>query len=361
VADWRTGRLSQAMQSFRHILDLQPDYPNACYNLAALLHHYFQQHEESLAVLEQLFAHANPNHPKATAIFDGALKLCVQVQSSLAAKSHSAASEVVEELRIATEALTGHPVVMVVDPLQVNEWASHELVLHYGRKEHLIHCNRSYTNPARQHVIANQLMHIQLTARARHAGKAKIFALTRTSVQSLFSHFSQQMNNLRSQGRTEEAIQKTVSELGQNLLIEVYHCARNMIIESKLRQEFPELSAAQFLANWKLHQEAPRAAQYSDDESLMPRNLACAGLALNNVLSRLQDHLFGGTTAFAAECPNKDAFTLGAQLWEKWQAFDFPHSPGDESLLVDEFAQTLGLRQGYEWRPSLDPSGDAPA
>lgn len=353
-----TGRHRQANETLRHILEIHPGNLNAYFNLASFLHYNLQQTEESLAVLEELFACADHNSPQATSLFDSAFVLCREVQGSLAAKNHLAACQAVAELRTETETLTGHPVAVVFEDLPPASEAFTELTLHNGQNQHLIHCNRSYPNTVQQHSIAHELMRLHLMAQAQHAGKSKDFRMTGSSLQSLFGHFGPQMNQLRSRGWSEEAIQREVSQGVHSLLSALWHCPLALIIETKLRRQIPALSAAQFLAGWTLLEQVPPVNQILDAPSIMPRNLISAGLALNDVRSRLQDNLFGGTTAFASNYFDTEVFPLGTKLWERWQAFDFLPAPGDEYRLVDEFAETLGLRQGYEWRDHLDNSGD---
>src|ERR1035441_6123177 len=88
-------------------------------------------------------------------------------------------------------------------------------------------------------------------------------------------------------------------------------------------------------------------------------SLVCAGLALNCVRAQLHDLLFRGATGFALAYTDTEVFPLASRLWDHWQSTLSSNALGDEYRLVDDFANILGLRQGYEWRTHL-PSDPTP-
>ena len=82
-----------------------------------------------------------------------------------------------------------------------------------------------------------------------------------------------------------------------------------------------------------------------------PKLILRAGAALNGAYALFLDNLFQGATAYVQQYQRSESFTVSQRLFRHWQA-RFPQlGPGDEYTLVDEFADMIGLRGWYEWKP----------
>ena len=73
------------------------------------------------------------------------------------------------------------------------------------------------------------------------------------------------------------------------------------------------------------------------------------------------DELFGGASAFADPYRSLDGFGNAERLHRLWLARRDNLSPGDEFVLVDEFAEILGIRGWYEWKETPDTDEDQAA
>jgi hypothetical protein len=82
-----------------------------------------------------------------------------------------------------------------------------------------------------------------------------------------------------------------------------------------------------------------------------PRKIMRASLALNGAYSLFLDDLFAGASTFSALYRRFDTFSLSQKLFNRWAEQVDKLEPGDEYELVDEFADVLGLRSWYEWKP----------
>ena len=76
-----------------------------------------------------------------------------------------------------------------------------------------------------------------------------------------------------------------------------------------------------------------------------------ASLALNGAYSLFLDNLFEGASDFSALYRRFDTFSLSQRLFNRWAEQVDKLEPGDEYKLVDEFAEMIGLRAWYEWKP----------
>ncbi len=63
------------------------------------------------------------------------------------------------------------------------------------------------------------------------------------------------------------------------------------------------------------------------------------------------DNLYRGACNYAAHYQRSEAFSLSQRLFQHWRSRYAQLGAGDEYALVDEFADIVGLRGWYEWKP----------
>lgn len=124
-----------------------------------------------------------------------------------------------------------------------------------------------------------------------------------------------------------------------------------MLIERHLRNTFPLLRPAQFLSVQKLTNEAAETNRNPEIRKMTPRRLMNGSLILNGANALFLDELFNGATQFASVYRSEETFALSQRLYKHWQERAKNLGPGEEYRLVDEFADMIGLRDWYEWRP----------
>ena len=123
-----------------------------------------------------------------------------------------------------------------------------------------------------------------------------------------------------------------------------------MLIETRLRERMPALSAGQFVA---LRMGALEALGTTTDRKIQevtPKIIFRAGMALNGAYALFLDHLFHGATNYASAYHRADSFAVSQRLFGHWEARRPQPEPGDEYALVDEFAEILSLKGWYEWK-----------
>ena len=80
-------------------------------------------------------------------------------------------------------------------------------------------------------------------------------------------------------------------------------------------------------------------------------------MALNGAYALFMDDLFHGATQYALAYQRAESFAVSQRLFRHWQTRCPQLGPGDEYALVDEFADMVGLKGWYEWKP--DPGTHA--
>jgi hypothetical protein len=152
-------------------------------------------------------------------------------------------------------------------------------------------------------------------------------------------------------GYSEQKITGLTLTLVNGLCEFLFNCPLDMLIERHLRATCKPLQPAQFLSVRLMANEAWQTSSKPEVRQLTPRKILLASLALNGAYALFLDDLFRGATEFAAPYRREETFGLSQKLWKHWQERAKNLDPGDEYRLVDEFADMVGLRDWYEWRP----------
>jgi len=124
-----------------------------------------------------------------------------------------------------------------------------------------------------------------------------------------------------------------------------------MWIETLLHREMPTLRPAQFLSLHRLASEALIATTLPEIRKLTPPKVLRALTALNGTAALFLDDFTHGATAFWSQYQRLDGANLSPRLFQLWKDRRDSLQPGDEYDLVDAFADVLGLRSWYEWKP----------
>ncbi len=130
-----------------------------------------------------------------------------------------------------------------------------------------------------------------------------------------------------------------------------------MLIERRLDTELPALRSAQVISLAHLAREAQAATLNPEVRRLTPSRILRASSALNGAYALLVDELTGGTLRCWQVYRKLETADLSQKLWQLWQQRQPALTSGGEYDLVDEFADIVGMRDWYMWKP--DP-GDQP-
>ena len=201
--------------------------------------------------------------------------------------------------------------------------------------------------------MAHELTHLQLEAEARKAGKNRFLVTTDKTEQSALQRLENDIRNLQRKGFPADASQGLVTALIRGLAGFLFNCPLDMLIETRLRERMPALTATQFVSLRMGVQDALESNMNPKVLEVTPKLILRAGLALNGAYCLFLDDLYRGACNYAAHYQRTDAFPLSQRLFQHWRS-RFPQlGPGDEYDLVDEFADLVGLRGWYEWK--IDP------
>lgn len=346
------GQTDEAVKLFEQAILANPDLPNPYYGLGVSLHRSGKP-DLAARALDRLFANARMQDARSKTVFDQARTLYDGVQEELVKRQHSEAFKAVENFRVELEHLSGYPVRVTEGEFKDKTSAIIQMAWKHGRDHHLIKHRAGLPEDLLTHQMAHELTHLQLEAEARKADKNKFFTTTGKTEQAVLQRLEGDIHKLQRKGFPAGASQELVTALIRGLAGFLFNCPLDMLIETRLQQRLPALSATQFVALRMGVRDALESNTHPKVLEVTPKLILRAGLALNGAYCLFVDDFYQGATNYAAHYQRSEAFPLSQRLFQHWRARSAQLGPGDEYNLVDEFADMVGLRGWYEWK--IDP------
>ena len=123
-----------------------------------------------------------------------------------------------------------------------------------------------------------------------------------------------------------------------------------MVIEHKLYHEHPELRPSQFVSLQSTQQENLQPIIEPEIKKHAPRLIYNCNVSINAAYAIFTDYLLEGSTNYAAKYEGTRYLRDGRKLFGLFLEIIDDYQPGDEYILVDEFATTLRLQRWYVWQ-----------
>ncbi len=346
------GQTNEAVRLFRQASKSNPELPNAHYGLG-VAYHRSNQPDLALAALDDLFAKARMQDARSRPVFEQARNLYAELQSARAERDHPEAFKVVENLRAELEQTSGYSVRITEGEFKDTTAAVIQMAWKQNSDFHLITLRKSLPEFLRVHFLAHELIHLQLETEARSANKNRFFITTDKTESAAAQRIQGNLRKFQKRGYSEAAIQDLVKLWVRGTANFLFNCPLDMIIETRLRERMPVLAAAQFVSARMTTFEALKSNTNTEVRETTPPLVMRASLALNGAYALFLDHLFRGATSYAANYQREESFALAQRIFRHWQSRSPTIVPGDEYVLVAEFADMLGLRGWFDWR--IDP------
>jgi hypothetical protein len=344
------GKTDEAISLFEHAIQSNPEFANAYYG-EAIVYHDLQQPDKSLATLERLFAHAKMQDARSKPVYDGARQLFGKLQVDLAQRNESETFKLVQNYKAEMEKLSGYPIRIQEEKFESKIGATVQMAWKHNRDFHLVKIRADYPPPLVNHLESHELTHLKLESEARKVGKNLFFATTAKTRDTAIRSFAGDIRRWEKAGYSEQKITGLTLTLVNGLCEFLFNCPLDMLIERHLRDTFKLLQPAQFLSVRLMANEAWQTSSKPEIRQFTPRKILLASLALNGAYALSLDDLFRGASDLAAPYRQEETFGLSQKLWQHWQRRAKNLGTGDEYRLVDEFADMIGLRDWYEWRP----------
>ena len=345
-----TGRYDQALGVLQDTMKTDPQFATP-YGTVAFIH--LQQARLELAdqTLRNMFAYTKKQDVRSDPIFSQARQLFGAVQQSLMEKHRAEQRQAVDALFHSVEQQTGCPIRVSEENSDYAPVGRVEFSWQHQRDHHRILCSSSYPQRFQPHLLAHEGMHIRLGHEALQAGCSRIFNITEAHQSAVLGAFESRLHRLQRKGYELEPLVDYIGLLLGSLFNALWNFPLDMAVETRILQEMPVLASQQFLALTTLKESQGTGLETQQLSRLMPARYLRALVGLYGVHALFIDSLCHGASECAAKYRNGDGFDLAQKLWRHWQTKAKALQPGDEYDLVDEFADILGLRGSYDWRP----------
>lgn len=349
------GRRDSARELFRQVIASGIPYPNAYYGLA-LMEQQDGNLEKALTTLEGLFDADQSRDVRGEPVYAEARRLYAHLCAAVSDRDHERLMGVVQERKGKLEGL-GEPIVIQEDNSLQGIQATVQRAWTSDLGHHLVRYNSDPPTIV-PHLIAHELVHLELEYAARAAGTNRLITSTSGTREFAIRSISADIRRLARQGISEERLTPTVLEWADGLVRQLFNHPLDMFIEHRLFEELPELRATQLVS--LMTTNASNRAAIADDRirRVTPRTIYDASAALNAAYALFCDELLGGRTRFSQAYEERQLRT-GGRLLAAWHEAADSFAPGDEYALVDEFARILRLERWYEWQ--REGSEESPA
>ncbi len=344
------GKKQEAVALFERAIQSKPDFANPYYG-EAIAHASTGESDKALESLGRLFSRAKMQDARSQPVYEGARELFLELQAGLAKQNHSEAFKCVQNYKADMEALSGYPVRIEEGDFEDKVGARIQVAWKHGRDYHLITTRRGFSPELLAHLEAHELTHLKMESDARKDGKNQFFATTAKTRETAIRAVFPEMRKWQKEGHSDDAITKVTLSLISGLCGFLFNCPLDMLIERHLHKSFPVLRPAQFLSVRVMATEALETNSHPEVRRLTPRKILQASSALNGAYCLFLDDLFQGASAFAAPYKKLDTIGLSQRLYQHWQEHSQDCVGGGENRLVDDFADMVGIRDWYEWKP----------
>ena len=350
AASQELGDSAKAVECFDEAIMAHPELANAWLGKAILFHRE-DKPAQVLRVLDSMFSRAEVMDARSQPVFTEGRRLYLSTQRELAEAELSEGFKALETYKADIATLSGYPVKVRTEAVPGKLSGVAQAAWKHGRDHHLVQLHSVLPPPDSQHVEAHELTHIRLEALARKHSRNRWFATTTASRELAIRSLAPDIRKLERQGYEGDSITRMVLDLVGGLSGCLFNTLLDMWIETLLHRDLPALRHAQFVSLHRMASEALAATTHPEIRKVTPPKILRATVALNGAAALFLDGFTHGATAFWPHYQPLDGAALSPRLFALWQDRRDALQPGDEYELVDAFADLLGLRGWYEWKP----------
>jgi hypothetical protein len=352
---FQTGQTEEGEALFRQVIAHDPTLPNSYLGLARALHGVGKE-EEASNVLREQFRTARQVDFRSARIFDESRLQYEECQEELAKRYAREVEHEISNLIAQLEESTGYPVHREERGDVPFAVAKMEAAWTHRKPHHTI-VTKADANPLHLgHLVSHELMHLRLQHDARVAGRNRLFMTSAQTREFAIRSMAADIEALQRTGHAEDSIEKFILNLVNGLANFLFNCPLDMLIERRLFQEYPELRPAQYISLQKIARDNWSVNSNPEVRRLTPANVMRASLALNGAYALFLDELLAPVSNLAPAYKDLKTYELSKRIYAEWKERSQDLDPGDEYMLVDRFAELVGLTGWYGWLPDVsDP------
>jgi len=347
----QTGDAEEGMKLCDEILRKHPGFAIPYMNKTLWLVKE-QKFTEAASVLREMFKCDEAQDARAATAFAQGRSTYVKVQNFIANTKRSQSEVLVDQLAAKVGELSGFPVKVTTGPLEALVAAKIAMAWKHGTDHHLLTIREGdIPEILKDHHALHELHHVLMETEARKAGANRWFMTTPDSRTTALASMDKEVRQMQRKGYEPEAIAQGVNQLYHGAVGFLYNCPLDMLIEQRIRGDYPQLEEVQFCGVAQLAHDALTVTMRKDLRDFVPPTLQRINDTLNGAYALFVDDLFGNATAFSAEYRAMPTFAVSEEFFEMFKESSATFQPGNEYKLVDAYAEKLGVSGWYGWRP----------
>ena len=341
------GDIEQAREYFKQAIASESTYPNSYFNLAVL------EDKEGNAsavieILETMFDQCERGDVRSDQVYENAQDLYRKAHIDLARSEYDDLMALVRNRREELEEIGGVEIELVQDD-SLSVSARTQIAWHHRQRNHVVRykgANLAIT----PHLLAHELEHILMEHQARERERNRFFITNNRTMEQARSSLSSDIYKLR-RSMPQEVVEDYIENLLHGFADRLFNMPLDMIIETRLYDQFPRLRSSQFASLDEAFRDGVRGLKDPETRRLTPRSVYNATMAMEAAYAMFIDHLWQGRTNYAEAYERTRHYRDGKKLFELWHDAMDSLEPGDEYELVDAVAESLRVSDWYDWQP----------
>ncbi len=336
----------EAVKEFDTALALDPTMANAWYG-RSVAEIGLQRWKAARDSLQQMFALGQLTDRRLGKMLHEARDSFRRVTNIIGNDRAAESLKAAENLAATLGRETGFPVTVREIPLEPQVFSRSKPAWTTGGDHHLIELNEKIpAEMVKHHLVSHECSLLLLAARARAAGKHRLFTTTSASLARAGEALRPEIQRIAHKGYDASKLTQVVLGVTEARLNLLFQVPLDILVEKRL-SEVPELREAQFCSLLLRVHDVTHAGLNSPNRELIPGKLLVLRDTLNAVSALFLDRISGGATNYSALYAKSGVLPLARKIEVLAHAHDGP--PGSESDLIDQIAALLGVRDWYEW------------
>ena len=333
----RQGKIEEAKTYCEKALSVDPEYPNIHYTLAMLAEMENDLNSAFFNATQALKKSKNKD-----GVYQQALNLAVH--SAKLIIGTRVGEKIFKEYLHKLEFEGGTRIELEMDN-SISTTAKMEFSENYNREHHLIRYKEDY--PAKEHLMAHELAHLQLVLEARKEGVNQLFTATQIQREHFIQEESEWIKKIKKLGLTEQAVSKTINLLFEGLNLQIYNTPIDLFIEDFLYNEFPALRPYQFISLNAMIKEGIKAVTDKQVVELSSKRILYVS-KIYNIISTIHFKNLFGVDLISEINATRSEILAAEKMYGEFKEYRDDRVAGEEYELVQNWAKDLKIDDIFE-------------
>ena len=344
------GKQEEALKTYDEAIASDASFANAHYGRAMALIR-MERFEDAAKALRQMFSNGKLQDSRTKSVFEKARSAYIHVQNIIANNRLTETDTLVQRLSAEGETRSGYPVEFEEGPLDAMIVAKIKMAWRHDADRHVVTLREGdFPKLLKNYHSVHELMHLFMESDARDQGTNRWFVTTPDTRTNSAMALKADLRRLEKKGYRGDQIAGMINELVTGVNLFLLNCPIDMMIERRIKKDYPELREAQFCGLASIAHNSRKVTIDPKIRDFVPPTLLRINDILNAVFALFVDELSEGATAYADAYRKFPTFSDSEKLLALWKEKSTDLKLGGEYDLVDDFAEFLGIRDWYDWK-----------